>query len=135
MQIRIGWRRRGLPPRSQFGVASCFPHCSFLFRFLVIFAPRRLMFATYHNHSKWSDGKATVLEIIAAAQKLGVGELGFSDHWVLHPKSQQFNWAMPTDRLSDYVKEIAGLREQFKLQAAPAIRLGLEVDWHPHNAI
>ena len=54
------------------------------------------MIATYHNHSTWSDGKASVAELIAAARSMGVAALGISDHWVLHPQGKQFKWAMPT---------------------------------------
>lgn len=92
------------------------------------------MLATYHNHSTWSDGKATVAEMIAAAGRMGIDELGISDHWVLHPRGTQFKWAMPTDRLADYVSEIKALRACAKPQAAPTLKLGLEVDWHPGNA-
>lgn len=92
------------------------------------------MIATYHNHSQWSDGKATVPELAAAARAMGIDELGISDHWVLHPRGSQFKWAMPTEKLPDYVSEIKRLRDGDGAPATPMIRLGLEVDWHPGNA-
>ena len=87
--------------------------------------------ATYHNHSRWSDGKATIEELIAAAASVGIDELGISDHWVLHPRGTQFKWAMPTDRLPEYVSALRQLRDAAKSPPAPRVRLGLEVDWHP----
>jgi histidinol-phosphatase (PHP family) len=93
------------------------------------------MIATYHNHSRWSDGKATIAEIIAAAKTMGIDELGISDHWVLHPRKEVKAWAMPADELPAYVEEILQLkRDSAKTPASPVIRLGLEVDWFPGHA-
>lgn len=92
------------------------------------------MLATYHNHSTWSDGKAGVAELIAAARHMGVDALGISDHWVLHPRGKQFKWAMPTDRLAEYVSELRRMRDAAAAQSGPALLIGLEVDWHPGNA-
>lgn len=103
------------------------------------------MIATYHNHTTWSDGKASIAELIAAAERMEIEELGISDHWVLHPHGTQFKWAMQTDRLPDYVAEINALKKIAKPPAAAdlrqvasvrnasglQLRLGLEVDWHP----
>jgi len=91
--------------------------------------------ATYHNHSKWSDGKATTPEIIASAAKQGIQELGISDHWLRHPFAGQQSWAMETERLSDYVNEILSLRSEAKSQAGIGLRLGLEVDWFPDHGL
>ena len=37
---------------------------------------------SYHNHSVWSDGNATLLEMCAAAKSKGYREFGMSDHCV-----------------------------------------------------
>ena len=93
------------------------------------------MIATYHNHSRWSDGKATVADIIDAARRMGIDELGISDHWVLHPRMENKSWAMPTDALPRYVDEILRLKNDVAAaQVLPVIRLGLEVDWFPGHA-
>lgn len=96
---------------------------------------RGLVRATYHNHSRWSDGKASTAELLAAAQRMGIGELGISDHWALHPDGAIMKWAMPVDAVGEYVHELCALRESAKPQAAegdgPTIRIGLEVDWYP----
>lgn len=99
------------------------------------------MLATYHNHSRWSDGKATIEEIIDVGRLMNIAELGISDHWVLHPRGIQQPWAMPTGKLADYVAAIAALRDDVdggaraSRQGRPQLRLGLEVDWFPgHSA-
>jgi histidinol-phosphatase (PHP family) len=96
------------------------------------------MLATYHNHSTWSDGKASIPQIIPVARSLGVAELGISDHWVLHPTGRQPTWAMPTGQLDRYIREITQLRDEVQNEnssrSAMTLRLGLEVDWHPGRA-
>jgi len=89
------------------------------------------MLATYHNHSNWSDGKATLHEILAAARRMRIDELGISDHWVLHPQGTRMKWAMAPDRLADYVEAMIDLKREANAQRAPEIRIGLEVDWYP----
>jgi histidinol-phosphatase (PHP family) len=83
--------------------------------------------ATYHNHTSWSDGSVSVAELVERAGRLGVDELGISDHYVLHPSGRTPPWGMPVDRLADYVEDVrthAG-------GTSPVVRLGLEVDWFP----
>lgn len=92
------------------------------------------MLATYHNHSRWSDGKAAVADIVSAAQSMKIAQLGISDHWVLHPNGTQFKWAMPTDQLADYVSAVCALQKRAARTGEVQIRLGVEADWHPHNA-
>jgi histidinol-phosphatase (PHP family) len=89
------------------------------------------LLATYHNHSTWSDGKASIAEILDAARGMNIGELGISDHWVLHPRKIQQKWAMPTERLSAYLDDLRALREASAHQNGPVVRIGLEVDWFP----
>ena len=86
------------------------------------------MIATYHNHSKWSDGRATIAEVVAGARALGVDELGLSDHFTLHPEGIEPKWSMKPALVHDYIAE---LREQAQRTGTdePAIRAGLEVDW------
>jgi histidinol-phosphatase (PHP family) len=89
------------------------------------------MLATYHNHSTWSDGKATPAELLSAARAMSIGELGISDHWVLHPKGTQPKWAMPASRLGEYVVALRALNDDARRQGGPIVRIGLEVDWFP----
>jgi len=87
------------------------------------------MIATYHNHTTYSDGKATVEETVQKAMELGVEELGISDHLTLHPSGRTPAWAMPPGRLDEYVEEI----RHYGGMSSPVLRLGLEVDWFPNQ--
>jgi histidinol-phosphatase (PHP family) len=85
------------------------------------------MIASYHNHTTWSDGKTSIAEMVDHAAAVGIDALGFSDHFNVHPSGQPPRWAMPLDRLDEYVAEVLGQRGR----TAVDIRLGLEVDWWP----
>lgn len=89
------------------------------------------MLATYHTHSNWSDGKQTLAEMLAASMRMDIGELGISDHWVLHPHGTIMKWAMHPEALGRYVSDVLALRGESALRNGPIIRLGLEVDWYP----
>jgi histidinol-phosphatase (PHP family) len=83
--------------------------------------------ASYHNHTVWSDGRATVARTLEAAARQGLDEVGISDHWVLDPGGQVPSWSMDPDRLGEYVAEVKAVTDGSK----PVLRLGLEVDWFP----
>jgi histidinol-phosphatase (PHP family) len=88
------------------------------------------MIASYHNHTVWSDGKTSVAEMIEGAHRLGVDEIGISDHFVVPPVGETPGWSMPADALDAYVTEI----QAFQGRDTPVVRLGLEVDWYPGHA-
>ncbi len=85
---------------------------------------------SYHNHTKWSDGSATVPEMIDSARKAGLQELGFSDHYALTPGNSRLSWALAPDALDGYVAQVEQAMEH-----SPDInvRLGLEVDYFPQT--
>jgi histidinol-phosphatase (PHP family) len=87
------------------------------------------MRASYHNHTRWSDGKGTVDEVVAAAREMGLGEVGISDHLTLHPTRPSVSWAMPPEAVGDYVGEVRDAAERSRAEGGPVVRLGLEVDW------
>ncbi|MHC4127714.1 MAG: PHP domain-containing protein [Planctomycetota bacterium] len=70
------------------------------------------MLASYHNHTRWSDGKGSVAQFVAAARELGLGEVGISDHLTLHPTGRAISWSMPADRVGAYVREVAAAAER-----------------------
>ncbi len=88
------------------------------------------MRTSYHNHTTWSDGEATLAEMIDAARRAGIEELGISDHYVMAPGNRRFEWAISPESLDAYVgevqKAIAGTK-------GLTIRLGLEVDYIPET--
>lgn len=85
---------------------------------------------SYHNHTTWSDGKATLAEMIEGAKKAGVEEFGISDHFALAPGNPEYPWSMPPDSLDDYVAQI---QQAMKAANGLTIRLGLEVDYFPET--
>jgi len=80
----------------------------------------------YHVHTRYSDGKREPEAYIEAALKLGLREIGFSDH--LNPAGGPPEWCMPHDRLPKYAEHILKLKNEHK---DIAVRLGLEIDYLP----
>jgi putative hydrolase len=84
-----------------------------------------LDFARYqgdiHSHSKWSDGKATMLEMARGAQAMGYRYLGVTDH---SPRIKVVN-GLDADRLLAQSREMAEVQAQ-----VPDVALlqGIEVD-------
>ena len=62
-----------------------------------------MMRTSYHNHTTWSDGEATLAEMIDGARRAGIEELGISDHYVLAPGDRRFDWAIAPESLDAYV--------------------------------
>jgi histidinol-phosphatase (PHP family) len=88
------------------------------------------MLISYHNHTTWSDGKSTILEMINAARKMGLHELGISDHYAIAPNHRRFSWSIAPESLDVYVEEVlSAMRHTQDL----TIRLGVEVDYFPET--
>ena len=86
--------------------------------------------ASYHNHTTWSDGSATIPELIGAARKAGLLELGISDHFAIAPGNPRYRWTLPAESLEEYVAEI---RESINTTKDITVRMGLEVDYFPET--
>ncbi len=83
------------------------------------------MIATYHNHSSWSDGKTSFEEIYNHAKRIGVDELGISDHFCVYPDGSSPDWALGPERVDAYLEDVLS----FKDREGPTVRVGLEFDW------
>ncbi|MBX3374956.1 MAG: histidinol-phosphatase HisJ family protein [Phycisphaeraceae bacterium] len=85
---------------------------------------------TWHNHTRWSDGKGTVTETIAAAHARGVRSLGISDHLIVDPAGTRHAWAMDPARLHAYIAEVRSAH------APPGMSVlcGVEADYIPSTA-
>ncbi len=92
------------------------------------------MLASYHNHTSWSDGKASVAEVVEQARMLELAEVGISDHLTLHPSGQSVPWSMPPDRVDDYVADVRDVARRSRDGGGPQVRLGVEVDWFDGQA-
>ncbi len=88
------------------------------------------MIASYHNHSTFSDGKATIAQIVDHAKTVGIDELGVSDHLCMCPSGECPAWAMAPDQLSRYVDELQLAQQR---DGKPSIRIGLEACWFPQQ--
>lgn len=84
---------------------------------------------SYHNHSNWSDGTATLEEMILAARMQGIDELGISDHYTLTP-GEPVCWSMDVEQLENYV---VAVQQLIAATADPIVRLGLEADYFPET--
>jgi histidinol-phosphatase (PHP family) len=88
--------------------------------------PGTPILASYHNHSSWSDGRASIAELVAAAQALHLDELGISDHFLVTlPGEDPPGWAMTPARARACLEELRSYADR----TAPVVRVGLEVDW------
>jgi histidinol-phosphatase (PHP family) len=89
------------------------------------------MKTSYHVHSRWSDGKTPIWDLIAAAGEAGLEELGISDHYVLAPPPQVVSWSMPLDRLGEYLADV----DAAAAEAPPGltVRRGVEADFFPEQ--
>jgi histidinol-phosphatase (PHP family) len=89
------------------------------------------MKSSYHVHSRWSDGKTPIRDLIAAAGEAGLEEVGISDHYVLAPPPQVVSWSMPLDRLGEYLADV----DAAAVDAPPGltVRRGVEADFFPEQ--
>ncbi|HSA58334.1 MAG TPA: DNA polymerase/3'-5' exonuclease PolX [bacterium] len=74
----------------------------------------------FHVHSNWSDGTATLEEMIAEAENEGLEYVGISDH----SQTAKYAHGMDPERVLKQEKEIDKLRKKFKIR----IFWGIESD-------
>jgi histidinol-phosphatase (PHP family) len=84
------------------------------------------MWANFHTHSNYCDGKSTFTEHIQKAKQLDVKALGFSSH---APVPFDCLWCMKSNALNDYVATIQKLKSESN---SIEIYAGLEVDFIPN---
>ncbi len=92
---------------------------------------------SYHTHTAWSDGEASPRALWEAAARLGLEELGISDHLALHPAFPDLDWSMAPADLPAYVADLQALATERAAtttpgdQSWPRLRVGLEADFIP----
>ncbi|MFN5168916.1 MAG: histidinol-phosphatase [Cyclobacteriaceae bacterium] len=82
------------------------------------------MWANYHTHSQYCDGREKPETYLAEAQQQGLIALGFSSHAPL-PFARP--WCMASDSFAGYITHMATLKENADIEIA----CGLEVDFIP----
>ena len=74
----------------------------------------------FHNHTKWSDGANTLLEMAQKAESLGLKFISFNDHYgditIANPLNEK--------RLKKYLKEIEKVRKKVGIR----VFSGVEID-------
>ena len=74
----------------------------------------------FHNHSTWSDGNHSILEMARKAEELGLKFISFNDHFgpmgITNPLTQK--------RLPGYLKEIESVRKKVGIR----VFSGVEID-------
>lgn len=81
----------------------------------------------FHVHSTWSDGTATLEEMIAEAERQGLDYVGISDH----SQTASYAHGMEPKRVLQQEKEIEKLRKRFKIR----IFWGIESDILPDGSL
>lgn len=84
-----------------------------------------IMWANFHMHSQYCDGKGDLHEYVAVARTNRMPSIGFSSH---APVPFACTWCMKDHRLPDYLKEIELLKKEAK---DIGLHAGLEVDYVP----
>jgi histidinol-phosphatase (PHP family) len=80
----------------------------------------------YHLHTGFSDGAGVVADVIDQAARLGLPEIGFSDHLI--PREIDDGYGVPYERLGDYVDTI---RAAAARRPGLGVLAALEVDYVP----
>jgi histidinol-phosphatase (PHP family) len=83
------------------------------------------MWANFHTHTSYCDGKTSVHDCVRQAQALNMASLGISSH---APLPFDCKWCMKRDGLSAYLKDIDDARREF---TNIEIYKGLETDFIP----
>jgi len=83
------------------------------------------MWANFHTHTSYCDGKTSVHDCVQQAQALNMASLGISSH---APLPFDCKWCMKSDSLGAYLKDIDDARRQY-----PGLEIykGLEADFIP----
>lgn len=90
------------------------------------------MRTSYHVHSNLSDGQAPINVVVKEAVRIGLDELGMSDHFVFPPEGKVIDWSMPISALPDYFAKISDAERE--VHGKLTIRRGLEADYIPETA-
>lgn len=80
---------------------------------------------SYHVHSTYSDGESSIKEIIQNAKKIGLDEIGISDHFCLTKDGSTIPSNMQKENFDNYISEVLNYSSSIK----PKVKLGLEAEF------
>ena len=83
------------------------------------------MWANFHTHCDYCDGKGSMQEYVDQAKQLGMLSLGFSSH---APVPFDTKWCMKAERFEEYTSAVETLKQA---RSGLDIYSGLEVDFIP----
>ena len=83
-----------------------------------------MRFSNFHQHTTFSDGKATIEQTVAHAVELGFEAIGISDHSFTPFDT---SYCMKQEREEEYLNEIARVKEQYADKIE--VYAGLEADY------
>lgn len=78
----------------------------------------------FHVHSDYSDGTATLAQMVAAAEKMGFEYIGISDH----SQSAKYAHGLEPERLKQQWREIDQLRKKFRIRILKGIESDILAD-------
>ncbi len=85
-----------------------------------------------HNHSNWSDGAASLREMVAAARGLGYSYLAMADH----SKTSFYANGLSAERVVAQAEEVAAIRQELADEGSEfRVLHGLEVDIMPDGSL
>ncbi len=85
-----------------------------------------------HNHSSWSDGAASLREMLGAARALGYAYLAMADH----SKTSYYANGLSIERVFAQAKEIGAIRRELEDEGSDfRVLHGLEVDIMPDGTL
>jgi histidinol-phosphatase (PHP family) len=92
-----------------------------------LFSVSAIMLQDYHLHTRFScDSQASMTDMCRAACQASIPEIGFTEHFDLHPKDECRNFF----RIDEWWKELEACRDTFRGKLA--IRSGIELS-EPHR--
>jgi histidinol-phosphatase (PHP family) len=95
-----------------------------------LFPPKLNPLPSYHMHTRWSDGLASLADMVRHAAAAGFREIGISDHLAIMPGARPTpQWSVPPARLADYVAAIGDAARATDM----SVRVGIELDFFPET--
>jgi histidinol-phosphatase (PHP family) len=83
------------------------------------------MWANFHTHCDYCDGKSPMQDYVDQAKELGMMSIGFSSH---APVPFDTKWCMKSERLEEYINAVNEIK---KTEKSTEVYTGLEVDFIP----